>query len=89
MAYLGLSSSILQRMESYLIAAIFKELPVRKREIFWSGIWDVANSPDELADYGITAIYGSVTYTQIRDGLIYIFRITPTGQLYPEVIPEF
>lgn len=68
---------------------LLKELPVKKREMFWSNIWDLANSPDKLAQYGITAIYGSVTYTQLRDGLIYIFRITPTGQLYPEVIPEF
>jgi hypothetical protein len=68
---------------------LLDELPVRKRELFWSNIWDLANSPDKLNQYGITAIYGSVTYTQLRDGLIYIFRITPTGQLYPEIIPAF
>lgn len=70
-------------------AGLLNELPVKKRELFWSNIWDLANSPDKLAEYGITAIYGSVTYTQLKDGLIYIFRITPTGQLYPEVIPDF
>ena len=69
-------------------ADLLNELPVNKRELFWSNIWDLANNPDKLADYGITAIYGSVTYTQLRNGLIYIFRITPTGQLYPEVIPD-
>ncbi|MCE5341623.1 MAG: hypothetical protein LLF92_10955 [Planctomycetaceae bacterium] len=68
---------------------IFKELSLKDRQIFWSAIWDLANNPDQLAEYGITAIYGSVTYTQLRKGLIYIFRITPTGLLYPEVIPEF
>jgi len=67
---------------------LLNELPLKKREIFWSGIWDLANNPDKLAEYGITAIYGSVTYTQLRPGLIYIFRITPTGLLYPEVIPD-
>jgi hypothetical protein len=67
---------------------LFRELPLKKRELFWSSIWDLANDPDKLAEYGITAIYGSVTYTQLRSGLIYIFRITPTGQLYPEVIPD-
>ncbi|MGA2914741.1 MAG: hypothetical protein ABSE89_01810 [Sedimentisphaerales bacterium] len=70
-------------------ADLLKELPVKKREVFWSSIWDLANSPDRLAQYGITAVYGSVTYTQLKDNLIYIFRITPTGQVYPEVIPEF
>lgn len=68
---------------------IFKELPLKDRQVFWSAIWDLANNPDQLAEYGISAIYGSVTYTQLRKGLIYIFRITPTGLLYPEVIPEF
>ena len=67
---------------------LLEELPLKKREIFWSGIWDLANNPGKLAEYGITAIYGSVTYTQLRPGLIYIFRITPTGLLYPEVIPD-
>jgi len=68
---------------------IFKELPLKDRQLFWSAVWDLANNPDQLAEYGITAVYGSVTYTQLRKGLIYIFRITPTGLLYPEVIPEF
>ncbi|MCX5632579.1 MAG: hypothetical protein NTW93_02740, partial [Phycisphaerae bacterium] len=75
--------------EPYRYADLLKELPVKKREIFWSSIWDLANSPDKLAQYGITAIYGTATYTQLKDNLIYIFRITPTGQVYPEVIPEF
>jgi hypothetical protein len=68
---------------------IFKDIPLRQRQVFWSAIWDLANNPDQLAEYGITAIYGSVTYSQLRPHLIYIFRITPTGLLYPEVIPEF
>lgn len=75
--------------EPYRYADLLKELPVKKRQIFWSSIWELANSPDKLAQYGITAIYGTVTYTQLKDSLIYIFRITPTGQVYPEVIPEF
>jgi hypothetical protein len=70
-------------------ADLLKELPVKNRQVFWSGIWELANTPDKLKQYGITAIYGTVTYTQLRQGLIYIFRLTSTGQLYPEVIPEF
>ncbi len=68
---------------------IFKELPLKDNQLFWSAIWDLANNPDQLAEYGITAVYGNVTYSQLRPGLIYVFRITPTGLLYPEVIPEF
>jgi hypothetical protein len=75
--------------EPFRYADLLKELPVKKREIFWSSIWELANSPDKLAQYGITAIYGTATYTQLKDNLIYIFRITPTGQVYPEIIPEF
>jgi hypothetical protein len=70
-------------------ADLLKELPVKNRQVFWSSIWELANTPDKLKQYGITAIYGTVTYTQLRQGLIYIFRLTSTGQLYPEVIPEF
>ncbi len=70
-------------------ADLLKELPVKNRQVFWSSIWELANTPDKLKQFGITAIYGTVTYTQLRQGLIYIFRLTATGQLYPEVIPEF
>jgi hypothetical protein len=70
-------------------ADLLKELPVKNRQVFWSSIWELANTPDKLKEYGITAIYGTVTYTQLRPNLIYIFRLTSTGQLYPEVIPEF
>jgi len=69
-------------------SSLLRELPIDVRQVFWAGIWDLANNPDALAEYGITSIYGSVTYTQLRPNLIYIFRITPTGLLYPEVIPD-
>ncbi|OHB49850.1 MAG: hypothetical protein A2Y10_09500 [Planctomycetes bacterium GWF2_41_51] len=67
---------------------LLRELPIKERQVFWSGIWDLANDPEKLSEYGISAIYGSVTYTQLRPKLIYVFRITSTGLLYPEVIPE-
>ncbi|OQA03358.1 MAG: hypothetical protein BWY69_00514 [Planctomycetes bacterium ADurb.Bin401] len=67
---------------------IMRELSIEERQVFWAGIWDLANDPEKLSEYGISAIYGSVTYTQLRPKLIYVFRITSTGLLYPEVIPE-
>ena len=58
------------------------------RELFWSNIWDLANDPDKLQAYDIEAIYGNVVYSRLKPGLIYIFKITPSGQVYPETIPD-
>jgi hypothetical protein len=63
-------------------------LDKKERDLFWSNIWDLANNPDKLKAYGIEAIYGNVVYSRLQPGLIYIFKITPTGQLYPDVIPD-
>jgi len=69
-------------------ADLLTVLPIKQRELFWSNIWDLANNVDKLKQEGITAIYGSAVYSKLRPGLIYVFKISPTGQLYPEVIPE-
>jgi hypothetical protein len=67
---------------------LLRELPLKDREFFWSSIWELANDPYQLAQYDIEAIYGNVTYAKLKKGLVYVFRITATGQVYPEVIPE-
>ena len=59
-------------------------LPLEHRELFWSSIWDLANNPEQLHQHGIKAIYGNVIYSQLREGLIYVFKIGPTGHLYVE-----
>ena len=61
-------------------------LPVGERELFWTNIWELANDPDKLAEYDIKAIYGNVVYSKLREGFIYIFKISATGQLYPEIV---
>jgi len=48
----------------------------------------VANDPDKLKEHGIEAIYGNVVYSRLREGLIYVFKVSPTGQVYPEVVPD-
>ena len=58
------------------------------RDLFWSNIWDLANDPDKLKAYDIEAVYGHAVYTRLQPGIIYIFEITPAGQLYPEIIPD-
>jgi hypothetical protein len=69
-------------------ADLLSRLPIKQRELFWSDIWDLANDAEKLKEYGITAIYGNVVYSRLKPGLIYIFKISPTGQLYPEVVPD-
>jgi hypothetical protein len=63
-------------------------LPVKQRQLFWSSIWDLANDPEKLKEYDIKAIYGNVVYQKLRPGLIYVFKISSTGQVYPEIIPD-
>ena len=68
---------------------LLKELSLKQREVFWENIWELANDPQKLRQYDIEAIFGNVTYVKLKRGLLYIFRISPTGQVYPEVIPDF
>jgi hypothetical protein len=63
-------------------------LPPQYRQMFWEHIWQLANDPELLKKYDIEAVYGNAVYSKLRPGLIYVFKITPTGQVYPEVVPE-
>ena len=63
-------------------------LPPNQRNLFWTNIWELANDPEMLSQYDIKAIYGNVVYSKLKQGLIYAFKITPSGQLYPEVTPD-
>jgi hypothetical protein len=63
-------------------------LPANQRSLFWTNIWELANNSDQLKEYDIKAVYGNVVYSRLRKGLIYVFKISPTGQLYPEIVPD-
>jgi hypothetical protein len=67
---------------------LLRQLPAAHRKIFWDAIWELANDPEKLKQYGIRAIYGNVVYTRLRPGLIYVFRISNTGQLWPDSVPD-
>ena len=67
---------------------LFKILPTRHRELFWSNIWDLANESDKLRQHDVRAVYGNVVYSRLRPGLVYIFKISSAGQVYPEVVPD-
>jgi hypothetical protein len=68
--------------------ALTQKLRLRDRKVFWDGIWSLANNPQALQDAGITAVYGNAVYSRLQKGNIYLFKITATGQLYPEVVPD-
>ena len=67
---------------------LLETLPIEHRHMFWSHIWDLANDNEKLSQYDIEAIYGNVVYTRLKEGLIYIFKITPSGQVTPEIVPD-
>jgi hypothetical protein len=67
---------------------LLESLPIEERCTFWSNIWDLANDTEKLAAYDIEAIYGNAIYSKLREGLIYVFKINSTGQVYPEIIPD-
>lgn len=67
---------------------ICKDLPLEDRNMFWQEIWSLANNTEKLKHLGIKAVYGSVVYEKLEPGLIYIFKIAPTGNFYPEIIPD-
>ena len=69
-------------------ADLLKLLPVKKRDLFWTGIWELANDPEKLKEYDIEAVYGNVVYSKLKKGFVYVFKISATGQLYPETVPE-
>jgi len=69
-------------------ADLLQLLPAEHRQMFWEHIWELANNPESLGQYDIEAVYGNAVYTKLHPGLIYVFKITASGQVYPEVVPE-
>lgn len=67
---------------------LLAKLRVKDRQMFWVAIWDLANDPDRLREYDIKGVYGNAVYTQLRPGVIYIFKISATGQVFIEALPE-
>jgi hypothetical protein len=67
---------------------LLDKLNVSDRGMFWETIWQLANDPDALRKHDIKAVYGNAVYKKLRPGLIYVFKISKTGQLYPETVPD-
>ena len=66
--------------------SITKSLKVNDRDIFWEAVWSLANDPQRLSEYGITAVFGNAIYTKVEPNKVYLFKIGATGQIYPEVM---
>ncbi len=67
---------------------LFAKLKLTEQRTLWRAIWSLSNDPKALSDYGIQAIYGNVVYKQLKPGLIYIFKIDTSGNVFPETIPD-
>ena len=65
---------------------ITKALKIKDRDIFWEAIWNLANTPQQLSEYGITAVYGEAIYFKLAADSLYRFKISAQGQLYAEVV---
>lgn len=66
--------------------AISQSLRLKDQSVFWDAIWDLANDPQQLSKYGVTAVFGNAIYTKMEPGKVYRFKISPTGQIYPDVL---
>jgi len=69
-------------------AQLCEKLSIEDGQLFWDEIWQLSNNPKRLEKLGIKAVYGNAVYRQLKPGLIYIFKVSSTGALYPEIIPD-
>mgnify|MGYP006298296993 CR=1 FL=1 len=65
-----------------------EKLSIEDTRLFWDEIWRLANDPKRLENLGIKAVFGNVVYRRLQPGLIYVFKVSATGNLYPEIIPD-
>lgn len=65
---------------------ISETLRLKDREVFWDAIWQLAEDPAQLSEYGVSAIYGNAVYTKMKPGQIYLLKISASGQIYPDLL---
>ncbi len=69
--------------------AITKSLHLKNRDVFWQSIWELANDSTRLSQYGLQAVFGNAIYTRMQLGKVYLFKISATGQIYPETVDTY
>lgn len=65
--------------------SITRSLQFKGKDIFWDAVWNLANDPEQLSDYGLTAVFGNAIYIRPTLDKAYLFKISPTGQIYPKI----
>jgi hypothetical protein len=66
--------------------AITDSLRLKNQPVFWESIWKLANDPERLSQYGVTAVFGNAIYTKMEKGRVYVFKINAHGQIYPDPV---
>lgn len=66
--------------------AITRSLRLKDQAVFWDAVWNLASDPQQLSEYGVTAVFGNAIYSKIEPDKVYLFKISPTGQIYPDVL---
>jgi hypothetical protein len=69
-------------------AQLCEKLSIEDGQLFWNEIWQLSNNPKRLENLGIKAVYGNAVYRQLKPGLIYIFKVSGTGAVHSEIIPD-
>lgn len=69
--------------------SITDALRLQDRDIFWEAIWELANDNQQLRSYGVQAVFGNAIYTRMEPGKVYLFKISATGQIYPETVNTY
>jgi hypothetical protein len=69
-------------------AKLLEELDAPEQAMFWDSVWQLADDPDMLKKHGIKAVYGNAVYKKLSPGLIYVFKISANGRVYPETVPD-
>ena len=65
-----------------------EKLSIEDRQLFWEEIWQLSNNPKRLESLGIKAVFGNAVYRQLKPGLIYVFKVSNSGAITPEIIPD-
>lgn len=67
---------------------ICQKLSIGDRTLFWDEMWNLSNDPKKLEKLGVQAVFGNVVYKRLKPGLIYVFKISASGAIYPEMVPD-
>ena len=69
-------------------AQLCEKLSVEDGQLFWDEIWKLSNNPKRLENLGIKAVLGKAVYRPLKPGLVYIFKVSGTGAINSEFVPD-